>query len=313
MSDAIGERLPMTTPSQNRRSGFTLIELLVVIAIIAILVGMLLPAIQKVRAAAARSKCQNNLKQIGLAFHSHHEALQFLPMGGRGADPARTMSGSMPAVGQAQTLGWAYQILPYLEQRSLWESADENLIKATPIKFYFCPSRRDPVVFDVNGGGTVGRRAQIDYTGNGGTDTANITAGQGKDGIVLRNDLPSISLAYVTDGTTNTMMVTERFLCPAWYQGPAGPETDVYRGGYAAGFHPVAIVRGATVAAPVKDRPQTGNGTADIRAFGSAHDSSMNAVFADGSVRNIRYAIDFQIFIMICRRNDGTVFSLDDL
>src|SRR5215831_1303954 len=129
--------------------GFTLIELLVVIAIIAILIGLLLPAVQNVREAAARTQCSNNLKQIGLAFHLHHDALKIFPTAGSGADPARTMSGSAPAVGQAQMLGWAYQILPYLEQSSLWSAADEKVVKAGTVPVYFCPARRSPVAYYV--------------------------------------------------------------------------------------------------------------------------------------------------------------------
>src|SRR6478609_5206237 len=121
------------------RKGFTLIELLVVIAIIAVLIGLLLPAVQKVREAAARMKCQNNLKQIGLAFHSHHDALGIFPTAGNGADPARSMSGSAPSVGKDQALGWAYQILPYLEQSNLWSQTDELVVKAAAVPVYFCP------------------------------------------------------------------------------------------------------------------------------------------------------------------------------
>jgi prepilin-type N-terminal cleavage/methylation domain-containing protein len=125
-----------------RRRGFTLIELLVVIAVIAILIGMLLPAVQKAREAAARATCQNHLKQIGLACLNYETA--------RGRLPPSRLDG--------ESQSWAWIILPYLEQDGLyqaWESgspiyrlANPEVVKAA-IPVYFCPSRRsasDPVV-----------------------------------------------------------------------------------------------------------------------------------------------------------------------
>src|SRR4051794_27699547 len=112
----------MITKRENETPGFTLIELLVVIAIIAVLIGLLLPAVQRVREASQRTSCSNNLKQIGLAFHNHHNSLQIFPTAGNNnADPPRALTAAgSPAVGAAQTLGWGYQILPYLEQDSVW-------------------------------------------------------------------------------------------------------------------------------------------------------------------------------------------------
>src|SRR3712207_449047 len=104
----------------SRRRGFTLIELLVVIAIIAILIGLLLPAVQKVREAAARAKCQNNLKQIGLAVHNHHDSRGYLPTAGSSGG-ATNVNNVLVGVTSDPYLrgGWMLQILPFIEQDAI--------------------------------------------------------------------------------------------------------------------------------------------------------------------------------------------------
>ena len=125
------------------RKGFTLIELLVVIAIIAILIALLVPAVQKVRDAAARTQSINNLKQIGLAMHSFHDANKYLACNGIYDTWANRLD---PASGS-----WCYQILPYIDQNALHEAAGTsnatppgNPIRTTPVAVYIDPCRGRP-------------------------------------------------------------------------------------------------------------------------------------------------------------------------
>src|SRR5712691_7137453 len=145
--------------STFRRSAFTLIELLVVIAIIAILIGLLVPAVQKVREAAARTQCTNNLKQIGIAMHAYHDTFNQYPQGG--GDPG----GENPAV-RPFYFSWTFHIYPFIEQDNLYKLAplddmvDVNTVPnggtilstldKTPIKIYYCPQRRQVMLYHNN-------------------------------------------------------------------------------------------------------------------------------------------------------------------
>src|SRR3954452_4232875 len=125
------------TGAVMKRRGFTLIELLVVIAIIAILIALLVPAVQKVREAAARTQCSNNLKQLGVALHNHHDNLKYLP------------SNIRPVAAGTVRVRWATYLLPYIEQDNMYRnynqtvnwSAPANLpVTSLPVKTYTCPS-----------------------------------------------------------------------------------------------------------------------------------------------------------------------------
>lgn len=247
----------MPSSTTQRRSAFTLIELLVVIAIIAILIGLLLPAVQKVRAAAARMSCTNNLKQIGVAMHSYHDANGKMAGGSYNQVTPTNQTGSFrPDLAQ-----WCWTILPYMEQDNIYKT---NAVPTTTIKSYMCPSRGRN---GANGNGTT-----MDYAVNLTTFTMR---SQGGWDVTLTN----ISGG---NGTTNTVMVGEKSMDPNYYNNNAGWDDGIWNGqggcsraGY--GWGTVYIFR---------DAP----GVSYDNDFGSAHDSGACFVMCDGSVRMINYS-----------------------
>ena len=317
--------------SPSRRLAFTLIELLVVIAIIAILIGLLLPAVQKVREAAARAQCSNNLKQIGLAFHNYHDANGHLPNGGKdGCDTPRhphlvsSCSGwsSAPyylpnsahptAAVYRDEYSWAYHILPYVEQDNVHRHRTRNVVRRTPVKIYFCPSRRQPVAF--------GNEAKIDYAGNGGAGTG---SGSGvnsnrNSGVVVQTGKGRVTLTTISDGTSNTIMAGEKRLKLDRQNKAtgdnesyvdAGWDTDVIRysltdpdTGNSWGPNP-DVKRTATPPWSTLDQAS--------RQFGSSHASGCNFVMGDGSVRHVRFNPNRTQFRRLTHRADGAVVNPD--
>jgi prepilin-type N-terminal cleavage/methylation domain-containing protein/prepilin-type processing-associated H-X9-DG protein len=287
----------------RRRPAFTLIELLVVIAIIAVLLGLLVPAVQKVREAAARIQCANNLKQIGLAFHNHHDNFQFFPTGGWDWWSTPTYVNGRPAVGLPQQAGWGFQILPFVEGDNVWRGgqATNDLDRArvavgTPNKLFFCPSRRgpqtvtfsDPAYLD----GSPTTVALCDYAASNYEETG-----------VVRYQQPT-RIADITDGTSNTLLVGEKRL-NLRFLGQRQKDDDT---GYATGFD-ADVVR-HTTRPPAPDH-HAASGDGDLR-FGSSHPGRFNAAFADGSVRSIAYAIDPAVFRFLGDKGDGQVITGND-
>ncbi len=316
--------------STPRRRGFTLIELLVVIAILAVLIGLLLPAVQKVREAASRIKCVNNLKQLGLAMHNYHDAMQAFP-------PAYVnKGGSYLNSGFPFTHGFAPFILPYIEQQPLYnlyrwdlpQYAPQNEpVFATQLKIFQCPSAPEQGRYFTGGPfayfGT--KSACGDYTLTLGVNSVLAQLGLADtvgDYRGALNDTPTPDLtlspnptgtriAAITDGTSNTILLTEDAGRPRlWQAGKPGPD-QVVTGGPWNHFKGEIILEGSTFDGTVQPGPCALNCTNDEEVY-AFHTGGANAVFGDGHVRFLQVGMDIRILARLITRAGGEVVSGSD-
>jgi prepilin-type N-terminal cleavage/methylation domain-containing protein/prepilin-type processing-associated H-X9-DG protein len=287
---------------EPRRAGFTLIELLVVIAIIAVLIGLLLPAVQKVREAASRLKCDNNLKQIGLALHNYHDANQHFPAGyvsGVAADDSDTGPG----------WGWAAYILPHIEQQALYsaiqfnqpiEAAINAAVRITTVSIYFCPSDTGATTwqatsFTTSGMGTViCDVASANYVGVFGDSEPGVDG----EGVFFRNS--TIALKDITDGTASTFLDGERSV----KMGPATWTGSVTGAKLYQPLNGPQIEDGSGMVLGQARRPP-GAPNGEVNEFSSRHNGGANFAFADGHVAFILASIDPAIYQALATRAGG--------
>ncbi len=312
--------------------GFTLIELLVVIAIIAVLIGLLLPAVQKVRAAAARAQCQNNLKQIALAVHEYHDAKGFFPSSA-GPGAGYNYNPTSP-----YCWSWLAMTLPYLEQGNLYTSAgipaatmdQAGTYAAAPVKSLFCPSditsnglpRTDEanIGSSFNYGGPPVPVGQTNYKGVCGNNWEwssnpawnNYPQGNGNgldagNGIFYRSDgAPNtgghgpLKMTNITDGTSNTFLIGEDI-----------PSMNVHCDwpffNHAVGTCAIAPNSGMLAGQPGFENPTD---WPDLYSFRSYHPNGLQFAMADGSVHFIQVSIALQTYWALASYNGGEVASL---
>ena len=309
----------MTTQSCTKslpKKGFTLIELLVVIAIIAILIGLLLPAVQKVREAASRLSCSNNLKQLGLAMHNYNSTYSCFTNSRRDADYT-----------------WICQLLDYLEQgafRNSWDFTKNyynqtQKVRTQTIKALFCPARRSPMTQDANNGDQQDNQpatstrypgALADYAGNLGTTGGDYfwdgpVQGQTTISVATNGVFPlsnnwavggtgfrdGYRIADISDGLSNTFLIGEKHVPITKFGDINSRDGAAYNGDKGS----------SSVGASATNLPSKGPTDTRTACFGSSHSGVVQFVFCDGSVKAINNSIQGTVYANLANRIDGNV------
>jgi prepilin-type N-terminal cleavage/methylation domain-containing protein len=291
-------------PMLKRRKAFTLIELLVTIAIIAVLIALLLPAVQQAREAARRTQCRNNLKQIGLALHNYHDQFEMLPPGWIG------VTSGQPDVDGLNGWSWASKLLPHVDQGALYHSINFNtqvgsssntIPRATVLPVFRCPSDVAPekwTILSAAGSTPLAEIAAASYSGVFGKHEIDLCNGltMGKactsDGVFFHNS--RVRFADISDGLSMTLLVGERLSRSGsgWLY--------TWTGVIAGGENSIVRILGDTDVTPNRDLIR-------MDEFASYHVGGAHFVMGDGSVRFISSSIDLGVYRSFASRSAGEV------
>lgn len=293
------------------RRGFTLVELLVVISIIGVLIGLLLPAIQRVRESGNLISCKNNLKQIGLAMHNYYDSHGTFPVGYH--DPT-----IWPQLDNGPGWGWGAYLLPYLEQAELYREIDFTLdvgdpanaaVRTTFLKSFFCPSDEMVTTFDVTDGGsntwTVAQSSYVACNGNDGVDDFTTPP---HTGAFLRAT-KGFRIEEIKDGLSQTLFVgdrTSKLSYCTWAGAPTGALNPflLSPGNFDAEVTLLMCHAGPT--GPNRD------GVFDADSTSSPHHGGVPFVFGDGSVHFLANNISIPTWMALATRNGEEIIDSPD-
>lgn len=327
------------------RPALTAIEVLVALVIAGALVTLLLPAVQRAREVANASRCRDHLREIGAGLHAHHVTYGHLPYGGADGPNYTDRNKFRQSGVTRKEWNWTFHLTPFIGRGELYDLPDNDVqnrtIQMTPIRTYYCPSKRSPVVYS-NG-------ARVDYAGNAGRALKD----HGVNGVFVRvyagdSQPPGApppplqaprKLGDIRDGVANTIMVGEKQLHPSlinsvdyalsggdnesWHN--SGWDEDCLRFGGTegdpvpdeTGFYTITFSGGGI--APDSDHPDAETIRLRMkdamwwsRKFGASHPAGMNVVMADGSVRVLSFDVDPEQFLRACIIDDGLLSDSRD-
>lgn len=264
-----------------RARGFSFLETVVAAALVLVVLGLLIPAVTKVRAAAARARCVSHLKQIGTGLLTYHDARGHFPAGGSSAPH---LAAATPTAREAGGWSWAYVLLPHLGHDRLYRDADPEAVRRGAVDVYLCAARRTAT--DRSG------LAKLDYAVNGAADPERPT------GVIAPTGVPPLRLCDLAGGTGGVVVFAGKRLNLAALGTSRDDDDSFATAGWGTDYE---VYRTAAVP-PAPDVNEPGN--LEPRAgFGSSHPGVFCAGFADGSVRPLRYTIDPDVWQRACLRS----------